>query len=78
MENYAIKGMEQLRIELSVGGGLSILLALLGFVLFFMFSQFELLIIGCLGSAPIFVFLLMKPYTRIKILRMFQNKEIKL
>ncbi|MFU0791773.1 hypothetical protein JNUCC74_07280 [Cerasibacillus sp. JNUCC 74] len=78
MESFAYKGEKQFRLELNLGGGLSLLLAGGGYTLFFMFSQIELLIIGCLGSVPLFMIIINKPFTRIKILREFQNKEIEL
>ncbi|MEC5425179.1 hypothetical protein QGM71_16965 [Virgibacillus sp. C22-A2] len=78
LENYAAKGISQLRTELYLGATLSLLLTIGGFVLFFVFSHFELLVIGCLGSLAIFIFLLMRPFTRIKILRQFQKGEIEL
>ncbi|HLS71120.1 MAG TPA: hypothetical protein VK027_05615 [Chitinophagaceae bacterium] len=78
MEDLANKGMKQFRTELNLGVVLGMILAAFGSVLFFIFSQIELLIIACLGLFPLFLIFLTYPLTRKKILKKFQNKEIKL
>ncbi|GAB3799619.1 hypothetical protein [Virgibacillus kimchii] len=78
MESVANKGLKQFRTELNLGVGVGVILTVFGFVLFFMFSQIELLIIGSLGLVPLFIIFLTRPFTRKKILHKFQNKEIKL
>lgn len=78
MEHFAEKGMKQFRTELHLGVGAGMILALIGFVLFFIFSQIELLIVGSLGLVPLLIIFLTRPFTRNEILKKFQNKEIKL
>ncbi|ASN05374.1 hypothetical protein [Virgibacillus necropolis] len=78
MENCAIQGMKQLRMELYLGGGISVLFTVAGFALFFIFSQLVLLTFGGLGVVAIFLILLTRPFTRIKVLKKFQSKEIRL
>ncbi|GAB3799575.1 hypothetical protein [Virgibacillus kimchii] len=77
MEQYARKGMKQFRTELSLGIGVSVILSLIGFILFFLMSQIELLIIGSLGIIPLFIIFLTRPLTRNAILKKFQNKDVK-
>lgn len=78
MEKYANQGEKQFRIEFFSVGGMGIIIALVGHILFFKFSNIELLVVGCLGSALVISIFLMKPFARLKALRAFQSREIKL
>ncbi|SHG92705.1 hypothetical protein [Virgibacillus chiguensis] len=78
MKKYATEGENQYRLEVNLGGGISLVMFVIGSVLFFIFQQMELLIIGSLGSVPLFIILINRPLSRLKILRGFQNKNIHL
>ncbi|MFD1361464.1 hypothetical protein [Lentibacillus salinarum] len=77
LEELAIKGKKQLRIEL-FGCGLAILLAIGGFGFFLLIHQIVLLIIGGVGIAALWVLVFMKPVERVKVLKGFRKKEIEL
>ncbi|MGY0691203.1 hypothetical protein ACW2QC_00255 [Virgibacillus sp. FSP13] len=77
MEQNAIAGMKQLRIEI-YASIVALILALLAFVLFFIYSEILLLVIGTFGVATIMILLFMKPFARIKVLKKFKRREIEL
>ncbi len=78
MKEYARKGEEQYYLELNLGGGICLFVVVIGFALFCIFNQIQFLIIGSLGSIPLFMIFLNRPFRRLQVLRAFQNKEIEL
>lgn len=77
IEKYARLGIEQYRKAIYVGGTLSILFAVVPFLLTLVFARLEFLVLGGLGITSTFNVLFSKPFTTKKILEHFLHKEPK-
>lgn len=77
LEQTAIAGMKQLRIEI-YASIVVFILALLAFVLFFIYKEILLLVIGMFGAATVMILLFMRPFARMKILKKFSMGKIDL
>lgn len=77
LEELAIKGTKQLRVEL-IGCCLAILLAIIGFGFFLLLHQIVFLMVGSIGIAVLWILVFMKPIKRIKVLKDLKNNKIDL
>ncbi|ONK23513.1 hypothetical protein BLX87_09825 [Bacillus sp. VT-16-64] len=76
METYARKGIQQYRVAIYAGGGLSVLMALISFILTLVFARLDFLVLGGLGITNTFHLLFIKPFTTQKILKQMVHNEI--
>lgn len=76
METYARKGIQQYRVSIYAGGGLSVLMALISFILTLVFARLDFLVLGGLGITNTFHLLFIKPFTTKKILKQMVHNEI--
>jgi hypothetical protein len=75
--NYEEQGKKQFVRE-CIGTLFSIAVMIIGFVIFFVFNQLQGLIIGGIGCTVVWIFLLMRPYSRLQLYKKIQKGEIKL
>ncbi|BBO00023.1 hypothetical protein [Sporolactobacillus terrae] len=75
--NYEEQGKKQFVRE-CIGTLCSIVVMIIGFVVFFVFNQLQGLIIGGIGYIVVWIFLLMNPYSRLQLYKKIQRGEIKL
>jgi len=73
LQEYAVKGMKQLRIEF-YSSVISLPISVLFFIIFFTTSKIRPLVIGCVFLGVVLILAFMKPFSRKKLLRKFENK----
>lgn len=77
LQEYAVKGLKQLRIEF-YSSIVSLPISILFFIIFFSTSEIRPLIIGCIFLGVVLILAFMKPLSRKKLLKKFEDKMIEL
>lgn len=75
LQDCAIKGMKQLRIEF-YSSIVSLPVGIIFFIIFFATSNIRPLVIGCIFVGVIFIFIFTRPLDRKKVLKGFKDKTI--
>ncbi|RYL93661.1 hypothetical protein [Sporolactobacillus sp. THM19-2] len=75
--NYAVQGNEQLHREV-FGILFALVITIICFIIFFVMGLLQSLVIGVMGFVAVWVFVFMKPYSRIRLYKKVQRGEIKL